>query len=39
MYDEMGIGYKDLRMVLAEPPPRERFGRFMELPATLELVP
>ena len=23
MYDEMGIGYKDLRMVLAEPPPRE----------------
>ena len=88
MYDEMGIGYKDLRMVLAEPPPREgmlsrsivingrtvgswkrtmakravtveatlftelsagdraaleaaveRFGRFMELPASLELTP
>jgi hypothetical protein len=88
MYDEMGIGYKDLRMVLAEPPPREgmlsraividgrtvgswkrtvasravtveatlftelsagdraaleaaveRFGRFMELPAALELTP
>jgi hypothetical protein len=87
MYDEMGIGYKDLRMVLAQPPPRgglnrpividgrtvgswkrttakravtieatvftelssgdrsaleaavERFGRFMELPAALELTP
>jgi hypothetical protein len=83
----MGIGYKDLRMVLAQPPPREglnrpivihgrtvgswkrtmakravtieatvftelssgdrsaleaaveRFGRFMELPAALELTP
>ena len=88
MYDEMGIGYKDLRMVLAEPPPGdrilsrpividgravgswkrtvakravrveatlftelsageraaleaavERFGRFIELPASLELTP
>jgi hypothetical protein len=88
MYDEMGIGYKHLRMVLAESPPGEgmlsravvidgrtvgswkrtvakravtieatlftelsagdraaleaaveRFGRFMELPATLELTP
>jgi Winged helix DNA-binding domain len=88
MYDEMGIGYKDLRMVLAQPPPREgmlnrpividgrtvgswkrtmarravtieatlftelssgdrtaleaavaRFGRFIELPAGLELTP
>lgn len=87
MYDEMGISYKDLRMVLAQPPPREgmlsrpividgltvgswkrtvtgraavieatlfveltaaqrsalesvveRFGRFMELPATLEIA-
>ena len=86
MYDEMGVGYKELRMVLAEPPPREgmlsrpividgrtvgswkrtlskravtieatlftelsaadrsaleavveRFGRFIELPAALEL--
>lgn len=23
MYDELGVAYKDLRMVLAEPPPRE----------------
>ena len=87
MYDELGISYKDLRMVLAEQPPRdgmlsrpividgltvgswkrtltrraavieatlftdlsgaetaaleavvERFGRFVELPATLEAV-
>jgi hypothetical protein len=88
MYDEMGMGYKDLRVVLAKPPPRdgllsrpividgrtvgswrrrvdrravaieatlftaltaaersaletavERFGRFIGLPATLELSP
>jgi len=87
MYDELGVGYRDLRMVLSEQPPRdgmlsrpiviggatvgswkrtlparqvvveatlftslgrtqtkaldavvERFGRFLELPASLEIV-